>query len=333
MASLKRNRLRWWYLIVGIIALAMVSLFGPTAFHKARSLFLGGPVVQETYRIADSASICQVSIRNGVDSVLLTKSKTGWLVNGMAADRNMVNALLFAVQSVEVYSPIPKMVDSVVNAMLRSQAATVVRFGSGSEELKELRFIYTDTLGLGTVAIANGYETGAVVRTIDQGAKLIDLFNATPSFWANTRLVTGLESDITEVSFTNYEHPDSSFTIMGGGVSFKVLDKNGVAKSGKVNIKAVSRYLSYLKRISSISVCPKDAKRGAPLYTLTIATAKEKIRLDYIPISPALPIDITGQKARYDYDRLNILMNGTDLYTAYWCDVDLTIKSIGYFYE
>lgn len=332
MANLKRNRLRW-YLILGLVALVMIPLFGPTAFQKARSLFLGGPLVQETYRIADSASICQVSIRNGIDSVLLTKSKNGWLVNGMAANRNMVNALLSAVQSVDVYSPIPKMVDSVVNGLLRSQAATIVRFGNGSEELKELRFIYTDTLGLGTVAIANEYEAGAVVRTIDQGAKLIDLLNATPSFWVNNRLVTLSELDISEVSFTNYEHPDSSFTIKGGGVGFKVLDHNGEAKSRKVNLKAVSRYLNYLKRVTSISVAPKEAKQAAPLYTLTIATAKEKVRLDFIPIPPSSLLDITGQKARYDYDRLNILMNGTDLYTAYWCDVDLTIKSIGYFYE
>lgn len=77
----------------------------------------------------------------------------------------------------------------------------------GARSLKELRFIYTDTLGLGTVAIANGYETGAVVRTIDHGAKLIDIFNATPSFWVNNRLVTVSELDIIEVSFHQLRTP------------------------------------------------------------------------------------------------------------------------------
>lgn len=332
MASLKHNKLRW-YVVVAAVLLLLGYLFGNSALRTARSLFLGNPLVGETYRIADTSSVSQVFIRAGADSVLLIKSERGWSINGMAANRGMINTLLSALYSVDVYSPIPKMVDSVVHCMLSSKEATIVRFGNEGEKLKEVRFAYTDTLGLGTVALADGCQSGAVVRTAEQGAKLVELFNATPSFWVNNRLVTTSESEISEVSFTNYNYPDSSFTITKGGAGFQVLGNNGIASSGKVNLRAVSRYLGYLKRITSVSVAPINANQAAPLYTLIITTTNEKIRLDYIPIPPLSPLDISGHKAQYDYDRLNILMNGTNSYTAFWCDVDLTIKSIAYFYQ
>lgn len=332
MAGLKRNRIRL-LVVAGLVVLAIISLFSTSALQKARSLFFGGTLVPEIYSISDSSVINQVFIGNGTDSVVLNKTPKGWTVNGNAANHKMVASLLDAFQSIDVYSPIPKMVDSVVNSQLLSKSAIVVRFGNSSEPLKKIRFAYTDTLGLGTVALAEGYSSGAVVRTVAQGARLVDLLSVNPSFWVNNRLVTASESEITEVVFSNFENPDSSFIIRREGVGFQVLDKSRAVLHGKVNLQAVSRYLNYLNRITTISVEAQNGKTKDPLYTITISTLKGKITLDFIPIPSSTPLDLFGQKARFNYDRLYILMNRTNLYTVYWKDVDLTVKGIGYFYE
>lgn len=332
MVDLKRNRMRL-LVVAGLAILAIIILFSTPALQKARSLFLGGPLVSEIYSISDSSAIHQVFIGNGTDSVVLSKTPKGWMVNGTAANNKMVASLLNAFQSIDVYSPIPKMVDSVVSGQLHSKSAIVIRFSGSSEPLKEIRFAYTDTLGLGTVALAEGYSTGAVVRTVEQGARLVDLLSVNPSFWVNNRLVTASESEITGVVFSNLENPDSSFSIRREGAGFQVLDKSGASLQGKVNLHAVSRYLNYLNRITAISVEAQNGQAKNPLYTITITTLKGKITLDFIPIPPSTPLDIFGRRARFNYDRLYILMNRTSLYTAYWMDVDLTIKGIGYFYE
>ena len=332
MAHLKQSKSRLW-LIAAVAFVVLLLLFGSTLFQTARSLFLGGPLVSETYCISDTSKVDQISICHGQDSVLINRTAQGWSVNGRAASGAMVSNLLSAFQSIDVYSPIPKMVDSVVASQLMSETAIAVRFGNASEPIRKIRFAYTDTLGLGTVALADGYSTGAVVRTPKEGIRLVDLLSANPSFWANTRIITASESEISEIAFKNSESPDSSFTIKRNGVGFQLLDEKGMIVSRKLNPMAISRYFNYVTRITTLSVANQSAKLQAPLYSLSIKSVKGTTVLDFIPIPSSAPLDVTGRKARFDYDRLFILMNGKDLYTANWVDVDLTIKKLCYFCE
>lgn len=287
----------------------------------------------ESYSISDTAKVDQIGIGNGSDSVFLNRTAQGWFVNGKRANGSRITALLSAFQSIEVFSPIPKMVDSVVHRQLLADNATVIRFGNAEKMFKKIRFAYTDTLGLGTVALAEGYSTGAVVRTASQEVRLVDLLSVNPSFWANSRLVTASESEITEVAFKNLEHPDSSFTLRRVGEGFQLFTGSGVTVNRRVNLKAVSRYLNYITRITTIAVAAEPVQPINPLYTLLVITPKGATTLDFIPIPSPTPLDVTGKKARFDYNSLFILMNGKDLYRAGWVDVDLTIKNISYFYE
>ena len=333
MALLKQNSRNRQLLIVGVVVIGLFVLMAPTLVKKARTLFLGGNLMPESYSICDTASVDRIFIGSGHDSLLLSRTAQGWSVNGRVANHALVSGFLSAFQSIDVFAPIPKMVDSVIQSQLLASNALRIRFGSEGEWLRNIRLVYTDTLGLGTVALAEGNSSGAVIRTAKQGARLGDMVSVNPSFWVNSRLVTASESEITEVVFKNLIQPDSSFTIRRNGKGFQVVDGRGVEVNRRVNLRAVSRYLNYLTRMSTIAVVEKSIQEKSPLYSISITSSKGTTSLDFIPMPSRTNLDATGKKARFDYDYLFILMNGTNLYTAYWADVDLTIKSISYFFE
>jgi|GEM_PF-1641798 hypothetical protein len=325
-----KGKLLWVWVSVALVFLLVlfISIF---SIQNVRSLFFGGPLSAATYSIGDTTLVDGISIRQGSDSVEIVRDQRGWTIQGKPADVKAVSNFLGAFQSVDIFSPIPRLVDSMLEARLRSNEAAVLTLQKHGKLFKQIRFLYTDTLGLGTVALASGGASGAVIRTNSGGTKLFYLLSSQPSSWINSKLFSIPLDKIREVTFTNHQYPDSSFTIQLQGDSCYVLNHAGQRLLDKIDRDAVSRYLIYLSRATMLSVASNLQSNMQPLYTINVIGSKENDTVDFIPLPPLTPIDEAGHKALFNYNQLMIRKNETNLYTANWVDVDLTVRTFQYF--
>ncbi len=326
----KKRRLFW---TIAALVLLLVLILSRVSIQNVRTLFFGGPLSPASYSLGDTSLIDGITVRQGADSVVIAREPHGWVIQGKEAVAEAISNFLGAFQQVNVYSPIPRLVDSLLEANLMGKEATVVTLHREGRPFKELHLLYTDTLGLGTVALARGNSSGAVIRTDDDGTKLFYLVSPNPSFWINSKLFTIPLGKITKVVFTNHQWPDSSFVLQKEGDRFVVLNYSMEKPLGMANDKAVSRFMIYLSRASVVGISSNHEKSLSPLYTINVESKEGSETVDYIPLPPLAPLDEAGHKALYNYNQLQVRRNGIDLYTANWMDVDLTIRTIRYFLQ
>lgn len=332
MQNGRKKRQRWIWISAALVFLLVVFL-STFSIQNIRTLFFGGPLSPASYSIGDTSLVNGITIRQGADSVVVTRAQQGWTVQDKPAGASTISNFLGAFQQVQVYSPIPRLVDSILEARLKGPEATVVLVQREGRLYRQIRMLYTDTLGLGTVALAEGNSRGAVIRTDADGTKLFNLVSTRPSFWINSKLFTLPLNIISKITFTNQQWPDSSFTLQLLGDGFQLLDHNGKIPSEKVDAKAVSRYLIYLSRASVVSAASNQQDHMQPLYTIRVESSKGNETIEYIPLPPSAQLDEAGHKALYNYNQLLVRRNGIDFYTANWVGVDLTIRTIRYFFQ
>mgnify|MGYP000963978593 CR=1 FL=1 len=311
MQNDKGNK-RYWIWISTALVFLLLLLLTTISMHSVRNLIFGGPLSSSTYSIGDTSLVDGITVRQGEDSVDITRSSHGWSIQDRPAGEEAISTFLGAFLKVEVFSPIPRLVDSVLEAKLRSSEAIVVRLTKEGKIYRQLSLLYTDTLGLGTVALSYGSTSGAVVRTNENGTKLFYLVSPRPSFWINSKLFTIPMEKITFVTFTNHQWPDSSFSFRLQGDSFQLLGSKGAVASEKVDSKAISRYLIYLSRASVLGVASNIEQPREPLYTIRVESSMGNETVKYIPLPPPSALDEAGHPAQFDYNRLLVRRNGTD---------------------
>lgn len=187
------------------------------------------------FAVRDTASVRQVVLYQPDDTVTLTKSASGWMVNDRyPMDNNLTNILLSLISQVTVQRPVAGSQAEDILSRLDSAGVRVRIAGAETEQQFLAGGNATQTL---SYFLPEGEETPYVVYIPGYDSYVSGIFNIPEQDWRNKTVLNAGPRELRRMAVTYPDAPERSFEIEIGDNSI------GVSGVEKLDTAALFSYL------------------------------------------------------------------------------------------
>lgn len=322
----------WWF----IALLTVAGLF--TILKPKYSSFSSS---ETRFAVTDTSSVTRVEIFGGKNSITLSKTDKGWLVNEKGkARREPVFLLLTVLSRINATAPIPISVsDSIMNEMEAN--GNVVTVFSGRKKMVQFTIYFTEVLNIRTVGRARGASTAYKLSAPMVGRDLIEFFSSDLFYWTDTRTKMANFSSLFAVEVEVPSNPEKSFRI-----DLQYPDKPSLIALYYSHLSVgydTMNMIKYLKGIEAMSfdetpIYISNEKAGEihfsePDFIFTFYNkSSEPIKFSFIPIPIEEYVDEMGRTVQFDLNRMYLSCSiNSKLYEIKFIDFATVLKDISYF--
>lgn len=322
----------WWF----IALLTIAGLF--TILKPKYSSFSSS---ETRFAITDTSLVTRIEIIGGKNSINLTKTHKGWLINENGkARRESVFLLLTVLSRINATAPIPiSVADSVMNEM--KDNGTLVAVFSGRKKMVQFTIYFTELLNIRTVGWADGANTAYKLSAPMVGRDLIEFFSSDLLYWTDTRTKMANFNSLFAVEVEIPSNPEKSFRI-----DLQNPDKPSLIalyyshRSVSYDTLNMARFLSGIEDMSfnevPINISTEKAAEilfSEPDFIFTFYNKNsEPIKFSFIPIPVEEYIDEMGRTVQFDLNRMYLSSSiNSKLFEIKFLDFASVLKDITYF--
>ncbi len=332
--------------IITIVVLAILSALA-IYFYKSKGGHSTIDKEASNFAIKDTASIDKIFLadKDG-KSVLLEKTKTGWLLNKTHAVRpDALEMLLYTMRMLEVKSPVSKTSLKNVLKILASKSTKVEVYSKG-DKIKQYYVGHPTQDHLGTYMLLTdvnndeNYQEPFITHIPGFNGFLSTRYYTEELDWRDRVVMSFKPPQIKQIKLELHELPDSSFVIDLFSMQRFGL-KTGKGQQLIFDEAKLKQYISYFYNINTEVVLDKKnplrdslAKSAIPFATLTIYDRNEgKSVCEFFHKSSYKGLNEKyGINYKYDPDKLFIRYNdGKDYGVAQYYVFGKILQTYQYF--
>ncbi|MFA6126025.1 MAG: DUF4340 domain-containing protein [Bacteroidales bacterium] len=229
-------------IVLGILAIILVSRVSNSSIKREL----------RDFAVEDTASVDRIfMVTKDNQSVTLTRQDKHWMVNDKYVARaDAIDVLLKTLNRIRVKSPVSvSMLDNAVRMLATRN--TKVEVYQGKKLLKTI-FVGGPTQDqMGTFMMLEGSSVPFVVHIPGFVGYLSTRFFIDEIAWRSTQLFNYNFNDIKEVSVTNTDNPDASFTLASPGDNkFDLALPGGRAIGGTLDTLGIRFYISQFEKVN-----------------------------------------------------------------------------------
>ena len=234
-----------------LIALVVVAL-AVAAYYLVSKDATTLETTDNAFSVEDTSALARIIMRDRSDNhVELTRTNSGWLVNGEPADERQVGILLKTLYKIRIKQPVPASARNTVVKDLVTSALEVAIYGKNDKLINNYYVGGTTPDQLGTIMLVKGAEQPYVLHIPGFNGYLNSRYSALLSDWQTLEVFPFTPSQIKRVSIL---HQDSSksFSIMSddnGGYSFM---RPGLQQPEELDPYAAKQYLSLFYDVKAV---------------------------------------------------------------------------------
>jgi hypothetical protein len=322
----------WWFIVLLLVA----------GFYLVKNLNKGTLSSKEIdFSIAKFEKIERISFTNLSDSISLTLTDKGWMVNEKFHVRSeAINDLFIALQKIRAASPVPLSILDSLKVVLNNDGLRVKVF-SGRKKLKSFTLYRTQTLGLETIGMLSQAKNAYRLELPGYQGDILDLFSINIAHWQSKQLGIPDIHNIAAVEVEIPLKPELSYRIDVTNNDtyrlFALYQGHSISQFDTTRIQNFLVKLSQITYKERVNDLPKEELAAIllmePDFIFNIYPAEgTPLLLRVIPIPIEEHLDEFGRPVRFDLNNLYINIDGKpELYRVAYIDYHPILRDIFYF--
>lgn len=276
------------------------------------------------FAVKDTTQITKIFLADmSGNKVLLENVSPGvWTVNGKdLARKDAIKTLLYTIQNIEPYAPVPKAAYNNIVKQL-SSLSTKVEIYSGDEVIKTYYVGGNTPDNLATYMMLEGSAAPFAVHIPGFNGFLSTRYFTDPVLWKSTALFAYSPRDIASIRVEYPQRPEASFLITAErNDNYSVTALKDNRKVLDVDTAAVKNYLLHFRNINYEGVEGQLSKSfvdsvtaTSPLHVITITDNKGKVKTlrTFLKRPMREILDENGKKIEFDVDRMYGQIDNSD---------------------
>ncbi len=322
----------WWFLVLLLVAGYYL------ASNKVDDL---RDNQEKGFSVDKVESIYSIKLIQGENSILVERSKEGWLVNNsFYASNDAVEALLRVVSRIRASSPIPLSVKDSLISQIESNGVNV-SISSEDKVLKNYYIHYTSTMNLGSVGMLSEASNAFKLNLPKYEGDITSLLKLNPAYWQTNKFAVPSIGDIQYLEVEFPKEPEKSFRLdFSEETKPRLYAISQGVFANNYNSQKMSSFLNEMSSLTYSDIATglsqmerKRVLESQPDMIFNFNMTKNRsYKLKVFPVPVDEYVDELGRTIQHDPDRLYVTQsNDTNIYIIKYIDAHSVLRDLSYF--
>ncbi len=290
----------WWF-----IALLTISTLFLVQRMSTRSANL------RQFMITNTVAVDGISIVKGVDSISISKTAEGWVLDEKQVDTIAVKSLFNVLSYTVTNSPVPSSQNDSIADFIRRNGTLLKVYSKGRVKLDFYAYYLPEYRK--NIFVNSHTNEAFFVDLIDYSGDISELFITEKSYWTGNRLFNIPISKVLRVEVDIPQNPEESYIIGIGNGRFELIMKSTGEKVSNPNTERLARFVSGLRSITAsktsqeqLNTFKDELKNAQPMRVVTLYSDAQSSQIVLYPIKVD-KINELGVKVEFDPNRFYVV--------------------------